>query len=184
MTKERNNPWAGLASYEDPAKSERKLKFCGRDNDIYDVTRLIDDNLLLILYGKSGIGKTSLLNAGVFPELRKEQYLPVSIRLGTLEADSSYQEAIISAIENAIKEVQGSYTVFNVVEEQTDNHQPDLLWNYFARHRFANAEGQPLFPVVVLDQFEEVLRNTSLEHVEKAQTLLNQLNISLMKVTP
>ena len=51
------NPWAGLASYEDPAKSVRKLKFCGRDNDIYDVCRLIDDNLLLVLYGKSGIGK-------------------------------------------------------------------------------------------------------------------------------
>ena len=175
MTKERNNPWAGLASYEDPAKSERKLKFCGRDNDIYDVTRLIDDNLLLILYGKSGIGKTSLLNAGVFPELRKEQYLPVSIRLGTLEVSASYQEAIVYAIEKAIEEAHGSITVYHVVEEQTDDHQPDLLWNYFARHRFANAEGQPLFPVVVLDQFEEVLRNTSPEHVEKAQTLLNQL---------
>ena len=175
MTKENNNPWAGLASYEDPFKSERKLKFCGRDNDIYDVTRLIDDNLLLILYGKSGIGKTSLLNAGVFPKLRQEQYLPVSIRLGTLEADSFYQEAIITAIENAIKEVQGCYTVFNIVEEQTDSQQPDRLWNYFAKNRFTNAEGQPLFPVVVLDQFEEVLRNTSHEHVGKAQTLLNQL---------
>lgn len=170
-----NNPWAGLASYEDPSKSERKLKFCGRDNDIYDVTRLIDDNLLLILYGKSGIGKTSLLNAGVFPKLRLEQYLPVSIRLGTLEASASYQEAIISAVENAIEEVHGSITVFNVVEEQTDNQQPDCFWNYFARHHFVNAEKQPLFPVVVFDQFEEVLRNISPKHVGKAQTLLNQL---------
>lgn len=175
MTNERNNPWAGLASYEDPTKSERKLKFCGRDNDIYDVTRLIDDNLLLILYGKSGIGKTSLLNAGVFPKLRLDQYLPVSIRLGTLEANASYQEAVISAIEKALDEGQGSKTIFNVVEEQTDNQQPDRLWNYFARHRFNNAEQQPIFPVVVLDQFEEVLRNASPEHVDKAQVLLNQL---------
>lgn len=175
MTKENNNPWAGLASYEDPAKSERKLKFCGRDNDIYDVTRLIDDNLLLILYGKSGIGKTSLLNAGVFPKLRLEQYLPVSIRLGTLEANASYQEAIISAIEKAIEDVGGSKITYSVVEEQTDNYQSDRLWNYFARHRFANAEGQSLFPVVVLDQFEEVLRNISPEHIGKAQTMLNQL---------
>lgn len=170
-----NNPWAGLASYEDPSKSKRKLKFCGRDNDIYDVTRLIDDNLLLILYGKSGIGKTSLLNAGVFPKLRLEQYLPVSIRLGTLETKASYQEAIISAIENAIEEVHGNISVYDVVEEQIDNQEPDRLWNYFARHRFANAEQQPLFPVVVLDQFEEVLRNISSEHVGKAQILLNQL---------
>ena len=175
MTNKTQNPWAGLASYEDPTKSEKKLQFCGRNNDIYDVTRLIDDNLLLVLYGKSGIGKTSLLNAGVFPKLRLNQYLPISIRLGTLEANASYQEAIISAIENAIEEVNGSMTVFNVVEEQADNQQPDRLWNYFARHRFVNAELQPLFPVVVLDQFEEVLRNNSPEHIGKAQTLLNQL---------
>ena len=175
MTRENNNPWAGLASYEDPAKSERKLKFCGRDNDIFDVAQLIDDNLLLILYGKSGIGKTSLLNAGVFPKLRQEQYLPVSIRLGTLEADASYQEAVVEAIERAIEEVRGGITVFNVVEEQNDDQQPERLWNYFTRHRFANAEGLPLFPVVVLDQFEEVLRNANAEHVKKAQTLLNQI---------
>ena len=163
-----NNPWAGLASYEDPFKSEQKLKFCGRDNDIYDVTRLIDDNLLLILYGKSGIGKTSLLNAGVFPKLRLEQYLPVSIRLGTLEANASYQEAIISAIEKAIEEVHGSKITYSVVEEQNDNQQPDRLWNYFVRHRFVNAEKQPLFPVVVLDQFEEVLRNSSSAHIRNS----------------
>ena len=175
MTNNTKNPWAGLASYEDPTKSERKQKFCGRDNEIYDVTRLIDDNLLLILYGKSGIGKTSLLNAGVFPKLRSEQYLPVSVRLGILEEDVSYQEAIIAAIDKALEEIKGNKTIFNVVEEQPDNQSPDWLLNYFARHRFSSAEKQPLFPVVILDQFEEVLRNSSPEHIGKAQKLLNQI---------
>lgn len=175
MTNSIQNPWAGLASYEDPSKSERTLKFCGRDNDIYDVTRLIDDNLLLILYGKSGIGKTSLLNAGVFPKLRLEQYLPVSLRLGTLEDGASYQEAIISAVKNAVEEEHGITSTYPVVEEQTDNQQPDRLWNYFARNHFFNADQRPLFPVVVLDQFEEVLRNNDMDHGGKAQTLLNQL---------
>lgn len=175
MKNSNQNPWAGLASYEDPAKSKLKLKFCGRDNDIYDVARMIDDNLLLILYGKSGIGKTSLLNAGVFPKLRLEQYLPVSLRLGTLEDGTSYQEAIISAVKNAVEEVHGITNTYPVVEEQTDNQRPDRLWNFFARNHFFNAEQQPLFPVVVLDQFEEVLRNISAEHVVKVQTLLNQL---------
>lgn len=175
MKNSNQNPWAGLASYEDPSKSERKLKFCGRDNDIYDVARMIDDNLLLILYGKSGIGKTSLLNAGVFPKLRFEQYLPVSLRLGTLEDGASYQEAIISAVKNAVEEAHGITNTYPVVEEQTDNQHPDRLWNYFARNHFSDAEQRPLFPVVVLDQFEEVLRNISAEHVVKVQTLLNQL---------
>lgn len=175
MKNSNQNPWAGLASYEDPSKSERKLKFCGRDNDIYDVARMIDDNLLLILYGKSGIGKTSLLNAGVFPKLRLEQYLPVSLRLGTLEDGASFQETIISAVKNAVEEVHGITNTYPVVEEQTDDQRPDRLWNYFARNHFSDAEQRPLFPVVVLDQFEEVLRNNDSEHGSKAQTLLNQL---------
>ena len=35
------NPWAGLASYEDPATAKYKLKFCGRDDDSYDLAKLI-----------------------------------------------------------------------------------------------------------------------------------------------
>ena len=169
------NPWAGLASYEDPQKGGKKLKFCGRDNDIYDVSRLIDDNLLLILYGKSGIGKTSLLNAGVFPKLRYEQYLPVSIRLGALSPGISFQEAIITVIENTVNENQGSLSIVNVVNEQIDNQQPDRLWNYFSRHRFFDADHKPIFPVVVLDQFEEVLRYSSDNQLKKALALLNQI---------
>ena len=55
------NPWAGLASYEDPKTARQKLKFCGRDDDSYDLARLIMGNVFVTLYGKSGIGKTSLL---------------------------------------------------------------------------------------------------------------------------
>ena len=59
-TDDGQNPWAGLASYEDPATTERKLKFCGRDDDSYDVAKLIMGNIFVTLYGKSGIGKTSM----------------------------------------------------------------------------------------------------------------------------
>lgn len=170
-----DNPWAGLFSYEDPAKSTRQLKFCGRGNDIFDVTRLIDDNLLLILYGKSGIGKTSLLNAGVFPELRREQYLPISIRLGAFQEGSSYQKAIITSIAQAIQGVHGNIRTIDVIEEQEDLSSPDFLWNYFARHQFTNSKEQMLFPVVVLDQFEEVLRNSNALDQKEANDLLCQI---------
>ena len=97
MEKDIKNPWAGLASYEDPETAERKLKFCGRDDDSYDLAHLIMGNVFVTLYGKSGIGKTSLLNAGVFPELRDEQYTPVSIRLGMRDEEhpQSYQTMIV-----------------------------------------------------------------------------------------
>jgi hypothetical protein len=56
--------------------------FFGRDAD---VDRLFDRVLasrLLVMFSKSGLGKTSLLMAGLFPKLRKEKpLLPVPIRV-------------------------------------------------------------------------------------------------------
>ena len=94
----KHNPWAGLSSYQDPETSEVQLRFCGRDNESYDVTYLIDNNIFVTLYGKSGTGKSSLLNAGVFPRLRKERYLPLSIRLGMEARDISFKKCLINKI--------------------------------------------------------------------------------------
>lgn len=170
----RHNPWAGLSSYEDPAKSKQLLLFCGRDSDTIDVTRLIDDNFIVTLYGKSGIGKTSLLNAGVFPALRREQYTPLSLRLRMSDDALAFQKNITQSIERTILESGGSINVVNVVDEPTDYTATDYLWRWFARRRFLNADGNITFPVVVFDQFEETLRQK--EWRSKAETLLTQLN--------
>lgn len=164
------NPWAGLASYEDPETAERKLKFCGRDDDSYDLARLIMGNVLVTLYGKSGIGKTSLLNAGVFPELREEQYTPVSIRLGIRDEEhpQSYQTMIVEAVERVVKRIE----TINVINELQDQQSIDYLWNYFARHRFYDKYEELCTPVIVFDQFEEVFRG----HRNEAETLLRQLD--------
>ena len=164
------NPWAGLASYEDPETAERKLKFCGRDDDSYDLSRLIMGNVYVTLYGKSGIGKTSLLNAGVFPELREEQYTPTSIRLGMRDEEhpQSYQTMIIEAIERVVSKVE----TINVFDEQSNQQSVDYLWNYFVRHRFYDRDDKLTTPVIVFDQFEEVFRG----HRDEAETLLCQLD--------
>lgn len=164
------NPWAGLASYEDPETAERKLQFCGRDDDSYDLARLIMCNVFVTLYGKSGIGKTSLLNAGMFPELREEQYTPISIRLGMRDEErpQSYQTMIVEAIERVVKRSE----VINVIDEQQDQQSLDYLWNYFARHRFYDKYDEQTTPVIVFDQFEEVFRG----HRNEVEVLLRQLD--------
>lgn len=164
------NPWAGLASYEDPETAKRKLKFCGRDDDSYDVTKLIIGNIFVTLYGKSGIGKTSLLNAGVFPELRDEHYTPLSLRLGMRDeqAPNSYQSIIINCINRSMSRIE----TVNVIDEQLDENAVDFLWNYFARHRFYDKNDKPSSPVMVFDQFEEVFRTNR----EEAEMLLRQLD--------
>ena len=75
------NPWLGLASYEEPKNDGNDYLFCGRDEETLDMVRLIDNNLFITLYGSSGIGKTSLLRAGVIPILRRKDYFPLYVRL-------------------------------------------------------------------------------------------------------
>lgn len=164
------NPWAGLSSYQDPSSCEKPLLFCGRDNESYDVAHLIDENLFVTLYGRSGTGKTSLLNAGVFPLLRKEGYLPIRVRPGTDAKDTSLQQCLIDQINRAMDGV-GFLQTWPVVPMPDDRQAPEYLWSFFARTRFIDKEGEVLFPVLVLDQFEEILR----WRPEDTEILLRQL---------
>ena len=72
-----SNPWKGLNSYN----IDDECKFCGRDTDINKLSTLIQLNQCVTLYGKSGIGKTSLIQAGVFPKLVMNNFKPVVVRL-------------------------------------------------------------------------------------------------------
>lgn len=170
-----NNPWEGLSSYEDPEKAEREGRkpklFCGRDDESHSVAQLIAGNILVTLYGKSGTGKTSLLNAGVFPRLRQKRYLPISIRLSMEAMDISFQQCIIKQLSLALEMANGRQQTIDVVPLSADEQQPDYLWSYFARTRFTDSEGRTLFPVMVFDQFEEVFRDRS----NDAEALLRQI---------
>lgn len=164
------NPWAGLSSYEDPSTTERNLKFCGRDDESYDVAKLIMGNTFVTLYGKSGIGKTSLLNAGVFPELREKLYSPLSLRLGIRDENNpkSYQAIIIESVKHSVSRIEE----IDVIPTQNDQLSVDYLWKYFASHRFYDKDDNPITPVVILDQFEEIFRS----HYNEAETLLRQFD--------
>lgn len=171
----RKNPWAGLSSYEDPMGEVTPLKFCGREEESLELFRLIDDNLAITLYGKSGIGKTSLLNAGVFPLLRQNNYAPIYVRfiLDADSQDSSYANQIIRILDSFLEKSidSNSIEIVDVIPENKDSNSEDYLWAYFARRRFLGNDGKQIFPVIVLDQFEENIRLNR----EQASLLLKQI---------
>ena len=73
----RENPWVGLASFTE----EQSEYFYGRDDEIAALFRLLKRETLTVLFSQSGLGKTSLLQAGLFPQIRQADFLPVYIRL-------------------------------------------------------------------------------------------------------
>lgn len=165
------NPWLGLASYDVPKGMEEDYLFCGRDEETMDIVRLIDNNLFITLYGSSGIGKTSLLKAGVIPILKRKDYYPLYVRLSQESGESSYAEAIVKHIKNC-----GLTEESHVALEHADGNNRLFLWNYFATTQFFDAEGREIYPVIILDQFEEVFRDAD---KAKAELLLQQIYLLL-----
>ena len=64
--------------------------FFGRENDIKELIHRIHLEEQFVLYGKSGLGKTSLLNAGVIPPLERDGYFVFNVRFGSFSKEMNF----------------------------------------------------------------------------------------------
>jgi len=138
-------PWPGL----DPFPESGSRIFHGRDREIDRLERLVRDEPLILLCGESGLGKTSLLQAGLFPQLRAVDLLPVLVRLD------------FSLTARPLTELVRDRIAEELDRAQVDGPRPvdgERLWEYSHRpDGWLWSERQtPLLPVIVLDQFEEL----------------------------
>src|SRR3954469_25787116 len=140
-----DNPWPGLDSFDEADKDY----FHGRTAESSELLRLVRRELLTVLFGRSGLGKTSLLKAGLFPRLRKEDSLPVYVRLDYAEAAPGLREQIYRELKTACEAHRAQAA--RPAEEES-------LWSFFHRHdaEFWSERNRPVSPVIVLDQFEEI----------------------------
>lgn len=71
-----------------PFSPEESDIFFGREKEIGLLYQRVRREPLLVLYSKSGLGKSSLLSAGLVPKIEKGQkYLPFNIRFGALQSE-------------------------------------------------------------------------------------------------
>jgi WD40 repeat protein len=77
VTRIPESPYKGLASFEDSELDA--LLFFGREREIAAVAANVLANRLTVLYGPSGVGKSSLLGAGVARKLREQSGAPVVV---------------------------------------------------------------------------------------------------------
>jgi WD40 repeat protein len=149
------NPYKELTAYEE----EDKDVFKGRDGEKQKLFRSVKYNFLTVLFGKAGIGKTSLLNAGVIPLLRQEEFFPIRVRLNYSQEQTGLKEQIRSAILGEIE--KEGIRVIRSEEESNKKGLPmqkgETLWEYFKRAmHYDPKRKQMVTPVLLFDQFEEI----------------------------
>src|SRR3984893_17484762 len=76
-TVDESNPWLGLTSFTE----ETRAFFFGREEEVTELARRVQRKLLTLLFGQSGLGKTSILRAGLVPRLRGQGYCPIYVRI-------------------------------------------------------------------------------------------------------
>jgi tetratricopeptide (TPR) repeat protein len=140
------NPWPGLHEFDERGKDF----FNGREKETADLVRLVDDAPLTVLFGASGLGKTSLLLAGLTPRLRLQNMLPVYIRIDPRNRNAPL---IVQATEAFRRELRA-----HEVEDHPPLTEAEPLWEYLHRADLELWSGTNhlLTPVLIFDQFEEV----------------------------
>jgi hypothetical protein len=150
------HPWPGLA----PFQETYSRFFFGRSIEQKELQRSVRRSITTLLFGESGLGKTSLLQAGLFPRLREEGYLPVLVRLDYSAEALAPCEQIKLLLNRAIDEklLLGSVDADQDEDAARRIKAEESLWEYFHRRRLPliDRSGEAIVPVIVFDQFEEL----------------------------
>lgn len=169
------NPWPGLLAY---SEADQRY-FHGRRTEIDELIRLVMRKPQCLLFGMSGLGKTSLIQAGLFPRVRQNHLLPIYIRLDFSTSHAGLTDQVIAATKQAASDVDA---------ESPAAETGDSLWLYFHRKDadFWNRKNRLLMPLLVFDQFEELftLGRENAERSGASEIFIRQLGDLLEGRTP
>ncbi|MEH2394006.1 MAG: hypothetical protein V7K21_20860 [Nostoc sp.] len=155
-----------------PEGVAQEISASGRQQD---VNRLIEritraDYKLTVIYGPSGVGKSSILKAGLVPALKGKvigERIPIPI---VLSVYTDWITVLTSSINQAFSHTEISVNL---------NSKPTIL---LEKIRFASERNYTI--IIVLDQFEEFffVSNPRAQRIEFYKFFSECLNISFVKI--
>ena len=154
-TPPQHDRYPGVRPFADNAVDQQL--FFGRDREVHALFHQILTTDLLVFFGQSGLGKTSLLHAGLFPCLRQRALLPLPVRLNDTQTPAL--ALFFEAIAEQCRHDQIDYTPGATTS----------LWEFFKTALFLRGEVLQT-PVLILDQGEELFtlqdeaRRTAIVH--------------------
>src|SRR2546423_1296196 len=160
-------PPAGQSPRRNPYVGPRALALgepiYGREREVLDLRDLLIAERIVLLYSPSGAGKTSLIQAGLIPEMEREEFtvLPI-MRVGknpTGTAGNRYLTSAILSLEEKFAPGDGSLPVADVARTS--------FADYLERKEEFLPSGNS--KLLIFDQFEEILTVDPLDQEGKAE---------------
>lgn len=146
-----------------PFSENEQHIFYGRNADSEKLYQLIQLEKLVLLYGKSGLGKSSLLNAGVLPMFDKNNMV-VKIRLGVNTKES------FLPVDTCLQKLPGG--VSNAVLDKV-GAGINTLWLRIKCMQYTRTENPETY-ILVFDQFEELF-TYDMEDIKQFKKQLSDL---------
>ena len=180
----RNNPWMALGTYEE----HHEDRFKGREKDTEIMLTMLRQNECVVCYAASGEGKSSLINAGLCPKIRREGMFPIKIVFTTDDFEGKgipfiegknhidFDKLLLNKIEHCIKEYETNFKkthnikeAFHIEFEKKDKKYEEYEYSRFSKNSLwwklrTEIIKVPFgefdyIPVLIFDQFEEVFRS-------------------------
>lgn len=130
-----------------PFTRDMKSLFFGRKEDTKRLHRLCSLEPLVVMYGKSGLGKSSLINADLIPELEENPAnVPLLFRFSAWTENSTS-----SPMELTIKRLSDLETESDTLDRLAPEDQS--LWKMVKAYQFAQPDKRL---ILIFDQFEEL----------------------------
>lgn len=149
------SPYKGLAAFEDSELDA--LLFFGREREIAAVAANVLANRLTVLYGPSGVGKSSLLGAGVARRLRRLSGAPVVVHDAWAEDPAGRLIASVEAECGDLGATAGLVDTVAAAAQRTGSGELHLLLDNFEEYVFYHGVEGPL-----TDALPELLRRPGL----------------------
>ena len=144
---ERQSRYPGVRPFADD-DLQRGL-FHGRDAEKYELLQLVLAERLVVVFSRSGMGKSSLVNAGLLSPLREQGHFPMVVRVG------GEGEVPSDALYNGVsRELARQADAVEAHPDQADWNRASL-WHFFKSLEIWRG-AQLLSPVLIIDQFEEL----------------------------
>jgi len=150
----KSSPFKFLSSY---TSDDRDVYF-GRDREIEQLFRLVNRTKVVLLYGLSGTGKTSLIQAGLVNKFEKGQRRFLFVRKG---------ENIIDSIRNEVRQQSDSLVPPHASPATILN---TLYFDYL----------EPI--TLIFDQFEELFVSGDQNEIEELKTAVEEIIAADLKI--